>query len=73
MKSWLCFIIYTTITTAGYAQDSIFHRIIFIGDAAGKDAEEQRILDHALSNVLTGRTSVIYSDESPYLRGKVQL
>ena len=72
MKSWLSFIICIIISIAGYAQDSIAHRIIFIGDALGRDAEEQRILNHALNNVVAGRTSVIYSDESPYLRGKIQ-
>ena len=51
MKSWLSFIFCTVVSTAGYTQDSILHRIIFIGEATGKSGEEQIILQHAIANV----------------------
>jgi len=71
MKSWISFIFCTVVSIAGYNQDSILHRIIFIGDATGKGADEQKILQHAMANVVGGKTSVIYSDENSYLRGKI--
>ncbi|HZI52535.1 MAG TPA: hypothetical protein VFD56_02475, partial [Chitinophagaceae bacterium] len=71
MKFCLSFIFCSVVSIAGFNQDSIAYRIIFIGDATGKGAEEQKILQHAMTNVVGGKTSVIYSDENSYLRGKV--
>ena len=70
MKSWLSFIFFTIVSIAGHSHDRILQRIIFIGDVTSKGAEQKNILQHAMANVVGGKTSVIYSDENSYLHGK---
>ena len=51
------------------AQDSIRYRVIFIGDA-GEMNERQRLdLQHAASDILPGKTTVVYLGDNIYPRG----
>lgn len=71
MKYLLGLIFTFTITVAGFAQDSIRYRVIFIGDNGKVNAEQQKIFQHAANNVLEKRTTVFYLDNNQYLQGKI--
>ena len=73
MKYLLLLIFINIITTAGFAQDSIRYRVIFIGDEGEMNAEQQKILQHAANNILEGRTTTFFLNENKYLQGKVQV
>lgn len=51
------------------AQDSIQYRIIFIGDAGQINAQQKIAIEHAASQVIAGKTSVIYLGDNIYPRG----
>jgi hypothetical protein len=71
MKYLLSLIFTIAIAAAGFAQDSIRYRVIFIGDAGKMNAEQQKIFQHAVNNVLDKSTTVFYLDNNQYLQGKV--
>src|SRR5690349_12662751 len=52
-----------------YAQDSIKHRIILIGDAGEMDKAQQSVIPHAASGVLPGKTTVLFLGDNIYPRG----
>src|SRR5687768_9271328 len=72
MKYLLSLIFTITITAAGFAQDSIRYRVIFISDAGKMTAEQQKIFQHAADNVLEKGTTVFYLDNNQYLQGKIE-
>jgi len=51
------------------AQDSIIARLIMIGDAGETDTAQARVIPHAASQVLPGKTKVIYLGDNIYPRG----
>ena len=51
------------------AQDSIQYRIIFIGDAGEMNTQQKITIGHAASQVIAGKTSVIYLGDNIYPRG----
>jgi hypothetical protein len=51
------------------AQDSIKHRIIFIGDAGEIDKEQQAVIPNAAEHVLVGKTTVVYLGDNIYPHG----
>ena len=69
MKYFLNLVFTIILTTAGFAQDSIRYRVMFIGR---KRVQNEKIQQHAAGNVISGKTSVIYLDENNYLRGKMK-
>ncbi|MDI3321346.1 BamA/TamA family outer membrane protein [Pinibacter soli] len=54
---------------ASYAQDSIQHRVIFIGDAGEMNPAQQKALIHASNHILQGKTTVMYLGDNVYPRG----
>jgi hypothetical protein len=52
-----------------HAQDSIKHRIIFIGDAGEIDEQQQAVIPNAAKHVLTGKTTVVYLGDNIYPHG----
>lgn len=54
---------------AAYGQDSIRHRIIFIGDAGEMDKQQQAIIPDAASRILPGKTTVMYLGDNIYPYG----
>lgn len=52
-----------------YAQDSIVHRVILVGDAGEMDKWQTAVLTHAVSHVLPGKTTVLYLGDNIYPRG----
>jgi hypothetical protein len=54
---------------AADAQDSIRHRIIFIGDAGEMDKQQQTIIPDAASRILQGKTTVMYLGDNIYPYG----
>ena len=58
----------TVLTSVGYSQDSILHRVILIGESNAA----KTIQAHASGNMAGGKTSVIFLDENSYLRGKMK-
>ena len=71
MKYLLLLIFTTVITAAGFAQDSIRYRVIFMGDNKKMDAEGQKVFQHAANNILESRTTVFFMDDNQYLQGKL--
>ncbi|MEP7371982.1 MAG: BamA/TamA family outer membrane protein [Chitinophagaceae bacterium] len=63
MKYLLSLFFIIGVMASGFGQDSIWYRLIFIGD---NEADQ-----YAPANIISGKTSVIYLDESNYLRGKL--
>src|SRR5688500_5646784 len=70
MKYLLLPILTITIAVAGFAQDSIRYRVIFIGDAGKMNEEQRKVFQHATNNILEKRTTIFYLDENLYLEGK---
>jgi hypothetical protein len=68
MKLFLNLIFSLILTTAGFAQDSILHRILLMGE----NEANEKIQQHAAGSVITGKTSVIYLDENIYLGAKMK-
>lgn len=58
------------LTQVAAAQDSLRHRLIFIGDMITSDRDDSELMRQVAEQVVNGRTSVFFFDESPYLRGK---
>ncbi len=52
-----------------HAQESIQYRIIFIGDAGKINTQQKAVIGHAASQVIAGKTSVIYLGDNIYPRG----
>lgn len=71
MKYLLLLIVSVTTALAGFAQDSIRYRIIFIGEGGKTNTAQQEIFQHAATNILKSKTTVFYLDDSKYLQGKV--
>lgn len=53
------------------AQDSIRHRIIFLGEVITADENDKKMLQHITGNVVSGKTTVVFLDESNYLKGRI--
>lgn len=54
---------------AANAQDSIRARVILIGDAGERNAQQQAVLHHAASNVLKGKTTTVFLGDNVYPNG----
>ncbi|MFT3827557.1 MAG: BamA/TamA family outer membrane protein [Chitinophagaceae bacterium] len=52
-----------------YAQDSIVHRVILIGDAGEMGKWQSTVLAHAAGNATRGKTTVLYLGDNIYPRG----
>ncbi|MDR3711755.1 MAG: BamA/TamA family outer membrane protein [Puia sp.] len=50
-------------------QDSIFSRVIFIGDAGEINPEQSAVIPSAADHILPGRTTVVYLGDNIYPRG----
>ncbi len=57
------------ILSATYSQDSILHRVIFIGDAGEMSEGQKAVIQHAAGNVFNAKTSVVYLGDNIYPRG----
>jgi hypothetical protein len=57
------------ILSAAYSQDSIIHRVIFIGDAGEMSEGQKAVIEHAADNVFNTKTSVVYLGDNIYPRG----
>lgn len=68
MKKLLCLLI---LLAPFYirAQDTITHRIIYIGDAGETDPQQGGVLTHAQGKILPGKTTVIYLGDNIYPTG----
>lgn len=51
------------------AQDSVLHRIIFIGDAGEMDEQQKLVLQHAASLNMPGKTTAFFLGDNIYKRG----
>jgi hypothetical protein len=49
--------------------DSVYSRIIFIGDAGEMDMEQNIVLKHAADKIIQGKTTVMYLGDNIYPRG----
>ncbi|HVU85633.1 MAG TPA: hypothetical protein VHC50_12370, partial [Puia sp.] len=54
---------------AARAQDSIWYRVIFIGDARDMKDRQRLDLQHAANEILPGKTTVVYLGDNVYPRG----
>jgi len=52
-----------------FAQDSIRHRIILIGDAGEMDKQQQLLIPDAATHILSGKTTVLYLGDNIYPHG----
>ena len=52
-----------------HAQDSIRHRVIFIGDAGEIDKAQKAVIPEAAAHILTGKTTVMYLGDNVYPKG----
>src|SRR5436190_3537125 len=72
MKYFLNLVLSIVIAAAGFGQDSIKYRVILIGTDGVQANKIPKALQHITGNIIGGKTSVFFLDESNYLRGKVQ-
>jgi hypothetical protein len=65
------FILLFFVALQSRAQDNIkiLSRVIFIGDAGEIDQEQSEVINHAASQILPGKTSVVYLGDNIYPRG----
>ena len=70
MKKLMYLWAFTILPLLVLAQDSIKHRLVFIGESPGKLPNE--LWKHATGNILRGRTTVIYLDDNKYLLGEIK-
>jgi hypothetical protein len=66
-KLFLLYFLFAALLT--HAQDSVKYRIILIGDAGELDKQQNGVIQHAVSNVLKGKTSVLYLGDNIYPTG----
>jgi hypothetical protein len=69
MKYILSIFIFMGCFFLSQAQDSIQYRIIFIGDAGEINAQQKIAIEHAASQIIPGKTSVIYLGDNVYPKG----
>lgn len=60
MGKYLLSVVYLCIAAFASGQDSINHRVIFIGDAGRLTHAQQDIIKDAASRVISGKTTVVY-------------
>ncbi|WP_090662493.1 BamA/TamA family outer membrane protein [Parafilimonas terrae] len=68
MKFLLSSFFIATVATA-YTQDSISHRIIFVGDAGEIDNQQNNVIGSAAQKVLPNKTTVVYVGDNVYPTG----
>ena len=51
------------------AQDSVVHRVIFIGDAGEMNADQKAVIQSAADKILYNKTTVIYLGDNIYPTG----
>ncbi|SKA16656.1 BamA/TamA family outer membrane protein [Sediminibacterium ginsengisoli] len=69
MSKTTVLLILLLITAATRAQDSVRHRIIFIGDAGEPDKEQQDVLSGAARHAIPGKTTVMFLGDNIYPTG----
>jgi len=64
-------IIFLMLVTSTFvtAQDSVAHRVIFIGDAGEMNADQKAIIESAAEKILYNKTTVIYLGDNIYPTG----
>ena len=69
MRKFLSTITLLCLVTLLHAQDSIRHRIIFIGDAGEMDKQQKAVIPDAAGHILPGKTTVVYLGDNIYPHG----
>ncbi|HEX5151046.1 MAG TPA: metallophosphoesterase [Parafilimonas sp.] len=70
LKNILHVIFFMLVTaTFATAQDSIVHRVIFIGDAGEMNADQKAVIQSASEKILSNKTTVIYLGDNIYPTG----
>jgi hypothetical protein len=65
----ICLLIFLETGASAQKVDSVFSRVIFIGDAGEMDMEQNAVLKHAASHIIKGKTTVMYLGDNIYPRG----
>lgn len=68
-KTTISLILIFLLVKLSEAQDSVRHRMIFIGDAGEINHKQQEIIAYASELVLQGKTTVMYLGDNVYPRG----
>jgi len=68
-KATITLILIFLLVNLSEAQDSIRHRMIFIGDAGEINHKQEEIIPYASGLVLRGKTTVMYLGDNVYPRG----
>lgn len=71
MKRWLLLLIGLVLLNASKAQvrDTIYSRVILIGDAGEMDIAQKAVLRHAADHIIKGKTTVMYLGDNIYPKG----
>lgn len=70
IKKAVAFVVFFMLPLLLFGQtDSVQSRLILIGDAGEMDQQQSGVIDHAVSKVLKGKTTVFYLGDNIYPRG----
>jgi hypothetical protein len=65
----LLLLIFLVNTANAQKTESVYSRLIFIGDAGEMDMEQNAVLKHAAAHIIKGKTTVMYLGDNIYPRG----